>query len=308
MSVQIFTPENCYEKIITSYETGHQKGTTTYNDFVDECWKWREKEANILSGFNNEGKSAWFRQMALIKALEEGKKFIFCSPEDYPPDEFFLDCIHTITGQSTDKDNPNYVGRDKLDKAYNLIKDKFRFLYIEPPDNTVAKVLKEFKTISEEEDIFSSIIDPLIKFARPKDVENRDDIYAAHLGSICTDYCRTYNQSFFLTVHQVTPKREPGSKQYPEPDVYLARGGGVFADSFDNFLTVWRPNYYSDKLDPTVQFASKKIKKHKLVAIPQKMTCGFDRKTNRYIHLDNGEPLWDFDKFMEPVKTRVFLN
>jgi len=308
MSAKIFTPEICYDDIIKSYETGHQKGTTTYNDYVDECWKWRPEEFNVLSGYNGEGKSAWFRQMALIKALEENRKFIFCSPEDYPPDEFFLDCIHTITGQSTDRDNPNYVGRDKLDKAYNLIKDKFKFLYIEPPDNTIAKVLKEFKEISESEIIYGSIIDPLVKFARPKDVHDRDDIYSAYLGSICTDYCRTYEQCFFLTIHQVTPVRETGAKQYPEPDVYKIRGGGSIVDSGDNVLTVWRPNYYSDKIDPTVQFASKKIKKHKLVAIPNKMTCGFDRKTNRYIHLDNGEPLWDFDKFMEPVKTRVFLS
>jgi len=308
MNGRIFTPENCHEQIISSYETGFQKGTTTYNDFVDECWKWRPEEANIISGYANEGKSAWFKQMALIKALEEDRKFVFCSPEDYPPNEFFLDCIHTITGQSTDKDNNNYVGRDKLDKAYNLIKDKFIFLHIEPPDNSITKVIKDFKEICEQDVIYGTIIDPLVKFARPKDVSERDDIYASYLGSICTDFCRTYEQCFFLTIHQLTPNKEPGSKQYPEPDMYKIKNGGSFADSFDNILTVWRPNYYSDKIDPTVQFASKKIKKHKLVAIPNKMTCGFDRKSNRYIHLDNGEPLWNFDKFMEPVKTRVFLN
>lgn len=302
--IKIFKPEDSYGDIINSYEVGQLKGTTTYNDNIDLCWKWRRQEANICSGYNNEGKSLFIKQMSLIKSLEENQKFIFCSPEDYPPEEFFLDAIHTITGRSTDKENSNYVDRDSLDKAYNLIKDKFIFIYIEPPHNTVKSVIEEMKKIIEKEkDVLGCIIDPLIKFARPKDMSDRDDIYASYLGSICTDFCRTYDISFHLTIHQVTPQKGD-NKNYPEPDVYRIRGGGVYVDSFDNCLTVWRPNYASDKLDPTVQFASQKIKKHKLVAIPQKYQFSFDRKTNRYIDKDTEEPLWNFDKFMTDRKLK----
>ena len=52
----------------------------------------------------NEGKSEILKQICLIKSLEENKKFVFYSPEDFPPEEFYDGMIHTLSGMSTDKD------------------------------------------------------------------------------------------------------------------------------------------------------------------------------------------------------------
>lgn len=296
----IFKAEHVYEQMLNSLKVGKVKGTTTYNKQLDQCWTWRTQEANIWTGYANEGKSLFLKQLCLIKALKEGKRFIFCSPEDFPPDEFYDDLIHTLTGKTTDKDFgiDRVVSEEEYIKAYNLIKDLFIFLYIEPPHNSIRSVLEEFKRIcKDEEGIFGCIIDPLLKFARPKEMaETRDDIYAAYIGSICVDFARQTNTSLHLVMHQVTPQQDE-NKKYPEPSMYRIKGGGSWSDGFDNILSVWRPHYAQDKFDSEVQFSSQKIKKQKLVGIPQRLKMSFNRKTNRYMDYEKINPIFNFDEF-----------
>ncbi|MEI6186935.1 MAG: hypothetical protein WCP46_00335 [Alphaproteobacteria bacterium] len=299
--VLIYKPEDCIEEMTQGLLNGKIKGTTTYNADIDKCWTWRTQEANIWTGYANEGKSLFIKQLSIKKALETDKKFVFSSPEDFPAHEFFDDMIHTLTGRTTDKDYPGVISEDLYRHAYELIKDLFIFVYIKPPNNTIKGVLEAFRQVCEDEqgDVYGCIIDPIVKFARPKGFSERDDIYAGYIGSLAIDFCRETNTSFHLVMHQLTPQMEVGTvKQYPEPSMYRVKGGGSWSDGFDNVLSVWRPKYASDKMDTEVQFASQKIKKQKLVGIPQRLAVRFDRKSNRYTDIETGFPLFDFDKFM----------
>jgi len=298
----LFKPEDCIEEMLKDLKKGKVRGTSTYNSKLDECWSWRTQEANIWTGYSNEGKSLFLKQLCLIKALEENKKFLFCSPEDFPANEFYDDLIHTLAGKTTDI----YYGKDRVisedlyKHCFDLIKDKFLFLYIEPPHNTIKGVLEEFKKICQKEDIYGCIIDPLLKFARPKDFPEKDDQYAAYIGSICVDFARQTNTSFHLVMHQITPTITE-DKKYPEPSMYKIKGGGSWSDGFDNVLSVWRPNYAKDKIDSEVQFASQKIKKQKLTGIPQRMQLSFDRKSNRYCEFGTNISIFNFDKFLPKI-------
>lgn len=295
----LIKPEHCIEDMIKGLKNGKIKGSTTHNSEIDKCWTWRKQEANIWTGYANEGKSLWLKQLCLAKALNDNWKFLFCSPEDFPPEEFYDDLIHTLTGKTTDKDYGDRVISEKeYREAYELIKDKFQFLYVEPPHNTIKGVLSEFRKICEKEQIDGCIIDPLLKFARPKDFSERDDIYAAYVGSISVDFCRQTSTSLHIVMHQTTPIIDGDTKKYPEPSMYRVKGGGSWADGFDNVLSVWRPHYAKDKLDSEVQFASQKIKKQKLVGIPQRLSMSYNRKTNRYTKFNEDIPIFDFDKFL----------
>ena len=305
----IFKPEDVYDSMINGLRNGKIKGTTTYNSKLDQCWTWRKQEFNIWTGYANEGKSIFLKQLCLVKALKEDWKFIFCSPEDFPPDEFYDDIIHTLTGKTTDKDFglQRVVNEEDYNRAYELIKDKFIFLYIEPPHNNIRSVLEEFRRIHKETPVDGCIIDPLLKFARPKDMaDSRDDIYAAYIGSICVDFARQTNTSLHMVMHQVTPQIQE-DKKYPEPSMYRIKSGGSWADGTDNLLSVWRPNYALDKQDTEVQFSSQKIKKQKLVGIPQRFAMSFDRKSNRYKELDTQRDLFPFDEIFYGKKQGGFV-
>lgn len=294
----IIKPEDVYNDMLKGLREGKVKGTTTYNFKIDQCWTWRKQETNIITGYANEGKGVFLKQLCLIKALKENAKFIFCSPEDFPPDEFYDDMIHTLTGRTTDKSfgQDRVVSEKDYEQAFNMIKNNFIFLYIEPPHNSIKSTLEEFKRIHAKTPVDGCIIDPLLKFSRPKGMEEaRDDIYASYVGSICVDFTRQTNTSLHLVMHQLTPQIQE-DKKYPEPSMYRQKGGGSWADGFDNCLAIWRPNYAIDKFDSEVQFSSQKIKKQKLVGIPQKMKMKFDRKSNRYIDFDTGESIFPFDE------------
>lgn len=293
----IYTIPDCLDEMLFDLRNGKQKGSTTYIPCIDECWKWRKQEFNIWTGYANEGKSLFLRYLAIIKALKDDWKFAFCAPEDFPPKEFYDDMIHTITGFTTDKDSPFQVNEQTYLEAVEKIKNNFYFVYIEPPNNTIKGVLETFKTLCNSTHIDVCIIDPLLKFSRPKGFSERDDIYAAYIGSICVDFCRQTDTSLHMVMHQRTPERMDDRK-YPEPSMYSVKGGGSWADGADNVLSVWRPAYAIDKIDTEVQFASQKIKKQKLVGIPQRQKLRFNRKTNRYTDFLTNQDLFDFDKII----------
>lgn len=303
-TVMILRPKDCIDKMLHGLKHGKIKGTTTYNDEIDKCWTWRKQEANLWTGYANEGKSLFLRQLCTVKALNEQWRFGFSAPEDYPPEEFFDDIIHTILGKTTDKDNQyqTVCTEDEYMQAYELIKDYFIFLYMPPPDNTVASVLEEFEEIAKSEKLDGVIIDPLLKHSRPKKMLERDDIYGAYTGSILVDFARRTNTSVHLVMHQLTPTKDAMTKKYDQPSMYRVKGGGSWADGFDNVLFVWRPDYAIDKISPRVIFGSEKIKKQKLVGIPQQVELGFDRKSNRYTYTNGPEPLFNFDKFLNKKK------
>jgi hypothetical protein len=86
-------------------------------------------------------------------------------------------------------------------------------------------------------------------------------------------------------MHQTTPRKEKDGN-YPPPSLYQIKGGGTFADSTDNSISVWRPNRATDPNDTTVIIKTDKIKKQKLVGIPFEITIDFNRKKNRYMGKD----------------------
>lgn len=293
----IFSPEDCLDDMLYDLEHGKEKGSTTYIKDIDMCWTWRKGEFNIWTGYSNEGKSLFLRYLAIIKAIMAGWKFIFCAPEDFPPKEFFDDMIHTLSGLPTDPSNPNCIDRDLYLDMYTRIKDSFLFLYVNPPGNTIKGTLVEFEKALGDFKADAIVIDPLIKFARPKDMSERDDIYAAYITTIFTDFARLHNLSTHLVMHQLTPRiLETG--YYAKPSMYSIKGGGTWSDGTDNILSVWRPTYAKDKLSTEVIFASQKIKKQKLVGIPQDFKMKFDRRSNRYTDFITNRDLFDFDSII----------
>lgn len=293
---EVVTISDVEDKMIEGLRKGRKKGSTTHIKEIDNCWKWRKQEFNIWTGYMNEGKSIFIRYLSVIKALKDDWKFLFCAPEDYPAEEFFDDLIHTVAGQTTDRDYTNCISEEDYKKTIDRIRHNIIFVYIKPPNNTIKGVLETFKGLIDLYSIDVCVIDPLIKFARPKNFSERDDIYAAYITSICTDFAREHNISLHLVMHQLTPRIQESTGCYPKPTVYNIKGGGTWADGCDNILSIWRPSYAQNKMDSQVVFASQKIKKQKLVGIPQEYKMKFNRKTNRYITFEKEEDLFSFPR------------
>jgi len=303
--IEVTKMEDCIEEMIKAAKEGQLKGETTNIPLIDDCWKWRLGEFSLLTGYNNDGKSLFLRYLSLIKGIVNKWKTACYAPEDYPAISFFDELIHTTSGYSTDKDSPSFIGEDLYRKTFNQIKDYFTFVNIRPPKNTLENILKSFIPLINKDNIKICIIDPLVKITRPKEYVNNDAAWSAYVTTICTDFARRFNICLILVLHQLTPKLQENGT-YAKPDKYSIKHGGNFSDSSDNVLFLQRPESPRDLLDTRVRFGSLKIKKQKLVAVPQEVMFSFNRKTNRYI-TEMGDDLFDFDSYFNIPRIKLLF-
>lgn len=296
-SVKTFT--NLKDDLIYLFRNGRKKGTKTYvrdideidvNGYKNKMWSWKEGELNLWTGYMNQGKSQFLIYLCLLKALHEDWKFAFFSPENSPPIEFFDDLIHTMLGKTTDRHTKGFdVTEKEYLEAYQRIEKNFFFIYPENdqgmPDYTIENIEKIFEYLVFEEGVKAVVIDPYVKVKHNLN-GLQEHQYVANFMMERVHFARKYLVSYHVVLHQLTPRIDKNTGNYLAPDVYGIKGGGSFADSADNVLSVWRPNYSTDPSDTTVIIKSGKIKKQKLVGFPNAITMNFDRKKNRYISPD----------------------
>jgi twinkle protein len=286
--------------LIDVFRNGRRKGTPTHIRDVDQvnfgsyksrAWSWKEGEMNLWTGYMGEGKSQLLIFMCLLKALHEDWKFAFFSPENDPPTDFFDDLVHTLLGKTTDRHNKDFnVTEKEYMDALARIENNFFFVYPEDvqgyPDYTIKNIESIFEYLIFEKDVKAVVVDPYIKIKHEMQPSEQEHIYASRFMLERVHFARKHNVSYHLVMHQTTPRKDKDTGNYPPPDPYYIKGGGTFADSTDNVLTVWRPNKSTEPMDDTVIFRSVKIKKQKLVGYPSEETMGFDRAKNRYVSKD----------------------
>ena len=309
-SIKNFSLEYCLKSIksladqkdalIDIFRNGRKKGTKTHirdidnisvNGYTNKVWSWKSGEFNIWTGYANEGKSQLLIFICLLKAIKDGWKFAFFSPENDPPAEFFDDLIHTIVGKTTDRNSKGFdMTEEEYLSAFEYIQDKFYFIYPEDengsPDYTIKNIEQIFEFLIHENNVKAVILDPYIKIKHEMLPGEPEHLYASRFMMDRIHFSRKHDVSYHLVMHQTTPRKDKDTGNYPEPNIYYIKGGGTFADSCDNVLTVWRPNRVTDPNDNLVTFSSQKIKKQKLVGIPSSVQMRFDRKKNRYVSLD----------------------
>ena len=295
-SIKTFAAQK--DSMLKNFRKGKEAGSKTYVRDIDhitsggmqnKMWSWKAGEFNLWTGYNNEGKSQFLIFLCVLKAINEGWKFAFFSPENYPPDEFFDDIIHTILGKSTDRAYKNFdVNEEEYLRAFDMVKDNFFFVYPEKdgvPDFRIEQIESVFEYLVWEKDVKVVIVDPYIKIRHEMSAGEPEHLYASRFMMDRINFTRKNNVSYHLVMHQTTPRKEKDGN-YPPPSLYQIKGGGTFADSTDNSISVWRPNRATDPNDTTVIIKTDKIKKQKLVGIPYEITIDFNRKRNRYTGKD----------------------
>lgn len=304
-------------QLMDVFRNGRQKGSKTYvrdldeikasNGYTSRMWSWKLGELNLWTGYMGEGKSQFLIYLCLLKALHEDWKFAFFSPENDPPTDFFDDLIHTLLGKTTDRQNKEFdVTEKEYSEAMDRIKDNFFFVYPEDsqgyPDYSISNIEKIFEYLIFGKGVKSVIVDPYIKIKHDIAHREQEHLYASRFMMERVHFSRKNNVSYHLVMHQTTPRKDKDTGNYPPPDPYYIKGGGTFADSTDNVITVWRPNKSTDPNDDSVIIRSAKIKKHKLTGYPNETTMRFDRKKNRYISLSGYDYLDGSVKPMEEEK------
>lgn len=277
----VFTVEDVYESLMDTFHNGQDVGSTTFVPQIDDAWRWRNGEVNVWTGYQNEGKSLFLNQLALLKSIKSGWKFGVFSPENMPIDDFINDLAHTYIGKTTDRRYTTQMSLDEYQEALRFIRDHF-FLIYPPKDFLLSSIFDKAKYLVKTKGIRSLIIDPYNTVQHKMLRGEREDLYISRFMSKLKRFAVDNDISVHLVAHQVTPRRDE-SGRYPKPDVNYIKGGSEFANKADNVLFVWRPHRAVNFQDKSVVFGSQKIKKQKLVGYPQDIDgIEFNIVDNRY--------------------------
>ncbi len=290
----IFDVDDVVESMMDGFENGQERGSSTYIPQVDNAWTWRMGEVNIWTGYQNEGKSLFLNQLATIKAFHDGWKFGVFSPENMPMKDFFNDIVEMYIGKSADPYyKNNQMTKDEYYEAINFVKRHFFLIY--PRKNfNLDSIFDRAKFLVKTKGIRSLIIDPYNTVQHKMYRGEREDLYISRFMSELKRFAVDNKISVNLVAHQVTPQKDEQGRYY-KPDVNRIKGGGTFSDKADNVMFVWRPHRALDFSNTSVIFGSQKIKKQKLVGIPQDVEgINFNIREQRY-YFEGYTPFKDID-------------
>lgn len=282
----IYTLDDVKDSMIKTFNEGKMRGESTHWHELNENYTHRFGEVTLWTGYMNEGKSTFLKQILLAKAFFDDWKIGVFSPEDFPADEFYDDLIHMLVGKSTDKYDKHIMERFEYDDAINVIKNKFFYVYPER-DFTWESIELKMLFLVRKHGIKAIILDPYNQFDHQIG-NSREDLYISKFMAKLKRFAIINNVAIHLVAHQTTPIYIAG-QDYPQPNAYKIKGGGTFADKADNVCFVWRKYRCTDPTNPCVIFGSDKIKKQRLVGQLGQKEFHFDYLQNRY-YLNNKNP------------------
>lgn len=268
------------------YLNGRPKGSPTHFKQLDNHWKWRKTDLNLWFGFANEGKSTFFKQLALIKFALDGWKFAFIAPEEAPAEDFFIDLLEMWTGKLFDKGVGVRMSKKEITEGLKILKDNIKL--IDPKDGlSLDEILPRLEECKQKYNIDAVLIDPINQLDHDYNQFGREGLYWNRFLAILKNFAVKQDLCMNLVNHMNTEKvvTDPKDEQfnnYPRPRDTRVEGGAVFSRKCDNTIGVWRPNYINNRLDPSVVVLIDKIKKQKLLGVCGEVRFLYNPKTSRY--------------------------
>lgn len=305
----VFEVSDIRNSMINGYRNGKVRGTTTYIPELDEAWTWRGGEVNLWTGYQNEGKSLALNQLCCIRAYWENAKVAIFSPENFPLNDLFDDIIEMFIGKSSDPYyKNNYMSEKEYNEGLDFVQNNFFAIYPEK-DFKIDSIFERTKYLVKKKGIRTLIIDPYNVVEHKIKAGEREDLYISRFMAQLKRFAVEYDLSVNLVAHQNTPKKnDSDGGRFYKPFLTNIKGGGTFADKADNVLIVWRPNRAVNFKDTKVTIESQKIKKQRLVGIPQSIEdIDFDIRTNRYLF--NGvTPFTKIDEKRTGIKKQELIE
>jgi hypothetical protein len=249
----IYTLDDVRDSMVKTFTDGKRRGEDTHWFDLNENYTHRLGEVTLWTGYMNEGKSTFLKQLLLAKACFDNWTIGVFSPEDFPADEFYDDLIHMYVGKSTDRFDYHVMERAEYNDAIEVIKKKFFYVYPEK-DFTWESVEKKMIYLIRKHGVKAIILDPYNQFDHNQGTQ-REDLYISKFMAKLKHFAIINDVAVHLVAHQVTPMYVVG-QDYPQPNAYKIKGGGTFADKADNVCFIWRKYRCTDPKNPLVVFGA----------------------------------------------------
>ena len=279
--------DNVRESMLLSFKTGQSRGETTHFKQIDEHFRWKRGELTLMHGIMNQGKSTMVMQLCLMKAVFDGYKYAFFSPEQDPPDDFYDDLVHMYLGGNTQIHFGNQVSEAEYIKGMDFIKDHFFYIYPENESPTPDYINARFVDVIKKHNVDGCVIDPYNQLDNDiRKSGGREDLYLSAFLSGQKRLAQQFQIYMIIITHPKGNLTKKSTGDYEKPNVYDLSGGAMWSNKCDNVLCTYRPYYTSDKANRSIEFTSQKIKKQKLCGIPGDVMMTFRISEMRYHEMD----------------------
>ncbi len=252
---------------------------------LDNLWTNLDGELTLFTGYPGDGKSQFFRFVAVNLAMKKGYKFACFCPEDNPASYFYEDLATIFMGKNIDPKYSDRASKVEYKSALEWIKDKFFYIHPEPDPTTGVITLPDNKWINEkiaflrlQYGVNSYVKDPWNKIYHNMSLPEHQ--YLANELSMEKFFASGYKGCFYVAHPKATTKNKDGS--LPEADQYSLSGGAMFNNMMDNIITIQRPDRHIDPGSKRVLVKSLKIKKKRIRGDEGAVEFNFYRSTNRY--------------------------
>jgi len=233
-----------------------------------------------ISGYGNNGKGTFARQMALQMHKLHGIKWAFWSPEDMPCEYFYADLIHTLTGKSTESHHSNFISESEYKDAYKYLLSCIKLIDYDDTMPNNEQLFEQFDRMHKEHGCDGFVIDPFNNVDIDFDA-GRDDNIIRKIGLAARAWTRSRNVFVIIVMH---PRSETGVKSgadAPCPATRELHHGSEWGKILDDIIFYHHPTFTSDRSNTSRELKFAKVKKQKISGKAQTYVMTWNYEQNR---------------------------
>lgn len=275
----IYYVDDIFPSMVQNFKNGVQLAPKTYFGEMDDFFRWKKGEINLIVGWANHGKTTMILQMMLTKSIHDGWKWAIFSPENYPATDFYDDLIEMYVGKWLDK-----MSIDEYQEAALFINDHVFYVYPED-SHDIHAINEKFRYLVLKKGVDGVLIDPFNQLDHLQKPYQREDQYISEMLKDIKRFALLNCVSYNIVAHPVKQQRN-SDRSLPPVDLYDIAGGAMWANKSDNVISYYRPNHHENKSSPEVTIYIQKVKRLRTGG-----KCGqFDIKMN-----------WAIKRFVDPI-------
>jgi len=218
---------------LQAYKEGKIKLGLETECALDDYFRFKRKQLNIILGHDNVGKTYWFEWYMLVLALKHGLKFCVWSGEN-SSGQLLRDMIQM------------YKGRNFKDLSLNEIRSASAYLeqFFTFVDNRKLYKPEQLLEIFKDVDCDACIIDPFTGLDRAMNYEGN-----YRFLNICRQFCNITGKTIYVSTHPNTESGRSGNL-YPENHEWKGHlkpplkdhveGGKSFLNRCDDMIVIHR--------------------------------------------------------------------
>lgn len=250
----VYELDDLFPSMLENFQKGIQLAPTTRFNEMDEYFRWKKGDINLITGYANWGKTFFILQLMLTKSIwDDWKWAVFC-PENYPANDFYDDLVEMYTGKWLKEMNV-----DEYTEACKFVGEHIFYVYPED-SHDIHSINEKFRYLVLKKGIDGCMVDPWNQLDHNQKAYQREDQYLSECLKDVKRFALLNNIVYNIVAHPKNPNYQEG-KMLPVVDMYDIHGGSLWGNKSDQIISYHRPRFHEDKNSTEVEVYLQKVKR-----------------------------------------------